>query len=112
MPENAHWGIGLDTGGTFTDIVLYDLAGATTLRKAKTPTTHGDYAVCVAEAFRRIAVTPAEAGALRRVVLSTTLATNAVAEERVHPTAVILEPADIRVPPDFHPRLALLRSRW
>ena len=104
-------GIGLDTGGTFTDIVLYDLPRALIVRKAKTPTTHADYSVCIGEAFRTIDLSAGEAAALCRVVLSTTLATNAVAENRIHPTGMILEPGDIRIPQDLHPRLVLLRSQ-
>jgi N-methylhydantoinase A/oxoprolinase/acetone carboxylase beta subunit len=112
MNETAPaYGIGLDTGGTFTDIVLFDLAARRIVRKAKTPTTHGHYAACVSEALRKLSLRGEEILALSRVVLSTTLATNAVAEDKVHPTGLLLEPADIRVPPGFHPRLALLRSQ-
>ncbi len=106
----APLGIGIDTGGTFTDIVLFDLAAAQILRKAKTPTTHGDYAICIRKAFDAVALRPAETLRLRRVALSTTLATNTVAESKVHPTALVVEPGDIRVPPDLHPHLVLLRS--
>jgi len=104
-------GIGIDTGGTFTDIVLFDLAARRLVRKAKTPTTHGDYAVCVAKAFEALACTAAETAALSRVALSTTLATNTVAEDKVHPTALVIEPGDIRLPPQFHPYLAVLESQ-
>ncbi len=104
-------GIGIDTGGTFTDIVLFDLAAGRLIRKAKTPTTHGDYSVCVGKAFAAIAATRAEVAALGRVALSTTLATNTVAENRVHPTALVIEPGDIRLPPEFHPYLAELKSK-
>jgi len=104
-------GIGIDTGGTFTDIVLFDLAARAILRKGKTPTTHGDYAICIAAAFEGLGLTPPETAALRRVVLSTTLATNAVAEERIHPCALLVEPGDIAVPPHLHPRLVLLKSQ-
>ena len=104
-------GIGIDTGGTFTDIVLFDLAAGRLVRKAKTPTTHGDYAVCIGKAFEAIAATPAEVAALKRVALSTTLATNSVAENRVHPAALVIEPGDVRLPPDFNPYLAVLRSQ-
>ena len=103
-------GIGIDTGGTFTDIVLFDLAAAHIVRKAKTPTTHGDYAICIREAFEAVALRPGETARLRRVALSTTLATNTVAEHKVHPTALVVEPGDIRVPPELHPHLVLLRS--
>ena len=104
-------GIGVDTGGTFTDIVLFDLSARRILRKAKTPTTHGDYTVCIGQAFQALNLAPAESAALRRVALSTTLATNTVAEERIHPAALVIEAADVRIPPDFHPWLAALGSR-
>ena len=103
-------GIGIDTGGTFTDIVLFDLAAQQILRKAKTPTTHGDYTICIRKAFEALALQPQEPARLRRVALSTTLATNTVAERKVHPTALVVEPGDIRVPADLHPHLVLLRS--
>lgn len=104
-------GIGIDTGGTFTDIVLFDLERRRIVRKGKTPTTHGDYAVCIGLAFRALALTDGERAALRRVCLSTTLATNTVAENKVHPTGLVIEPGDVRVPPDLHPHLAIVRSR-
>ena len=104
-------GIGIDTGGTFTDIVLFDLGAARLVRKAKTPTTHGDYTVCIGQAFAALAATPSEVAALRRIALSTTLATNTVAENKVHPTALVIEPGDIRLPPEFHPYLAVLKSK-
>jgi N-methylhydantoinase A/oxoprolinase/acetone carboxylase beta subunit len=108
--STAALGIGIDTGGTYTDIVLFDLGAQRILRKAKTPTTHGDYAVCIRKAFEALALQGAEPGSLRRVALSTTLATNTVAENKVHPTGLVVEPGDISVPPELHPRLVLLRS--
>ncbi len=109
-PTESRYGIGLDTGGTFTDIVLFDLEAERILRKVKTPTTHGDYAICIRGAFRALELTPRETKALARVALSTTLATNTVAEDKVHPTALLIEPGDIAVPAGFHPHMALLRS--
>ena len=103
-------GIGIDTGGTFTDIVLFDLGRDAILRKAKTPTTHGDYTLCIAAAFAALGLSEGETGSLSRVCLSTTLATNTVAENKVHPTCLVVEPGDISIPKDFHPHLALLRS--
>lgn len=107
---SAPLGIGIDTGGTFTDIVLFDLDAQHILRKAKTPTTHGDYAVCIRKAFEVLHLRPEDTARLRRVALSTTLATNTVAEHKVHPTALVVEPGDISVPPELHPHLVLLRS--
>ncbi|HKJ00775.1 MAG TPA: hydantoinase/oxoprolinase family protein [bacterium] len=107
---SAPLGIGIDTGGTFTDIVLFDLASQQILRKAKTPTTHGDYTICIGKAFAALQLQPGEPQRLRRVALSTTLATNTVAEQKVHPTALVVEPGDISVPDTLHPQLVLLRS--
>jgi len=104
-------GIGIDTGGTFTDIVLFNLAARRILRKAKTPTTHGDYSVCIGKAFGMLSLSTAERKALHRVALSTTLATNTVAEDRMHPIGLVIEGADVRIPSDFHPWLASLGSR-
>lgn len=110
MSSETPYGIGIDTGGTFTDIVLFDLAQDRVVRTHKTPTTHGDYAVCVARAFEGLAPSPAETAGLRRVALSTTLATNTVAEDKVHPTGLLIEPGDIAVPPDLHPHLVLIQQ--
>ena len=104
-------GIGIDTGGTFTDIVLFRFEDQTILRKGKTPTTHGNYAVCISKAFQALQLTEKERQALTRVSLSTTLATNTVAEKKIHPTALIVEPGDISVPGDLHEKMILLKSR-
>jgi N-methylhydantoinase A/oxoprolinase/acetone carboxylase beta subunit len=71
-------GIGIDTGGTFTDVVAVDLADATLLAKAKSPTTREDLAVGIRHALEGIEAR--DLGAVEIVSLSTTLATNAVVE--------------------------------
>ena len=71
-------GIGIDTGGTFTDAVAVDLTCGAILAKAKRPTTREDLAVGIRDALAAI-----DAGLFRGVELvslSTTLATNAVVE--------------------------------
>lgn len=72
--------LGIDTGGTYTDAVLFDeVAGV--LAKAKALTTRHDLAIGIAGAVDAVlekAALPAEAIAL--VSLSTTLATNALVE--------------------------------
>ena len=71
-------GIGIDTGGTCTDAVIYDFEKNTVLAAAKTLTTHRDLKVGITEALRRL---PEQL--LRRcgqAALSTTLATNACVE--------------------------------
>ena len=69
--------LGIDTGGTYTDAVLYDQE-AGVLAAAKALTTKHDLAQGVAEAAR--AVLPDPAPEIGLVALSTTLATNAVVE--------------------------------
>ena len=73
-------GLGIDAGGTYTDVVVYDLDSGRLLDKAKALTTHHDYSEGIAAAMDRV-----EGGLLGRarlVGLSTTLATNALVEGR------------------------------
>ncbi|MEM7523711.1 MAG: hydantoinase/oxoprolinase family protein, partial [Pseudomonadota bacterium] len=73
--------LGVDTGGTFTDAVLFDEASGAVLAKAKALTTHRDLAIGVGGAVDAVlaqTTTPAEEIALAS--LSTTLATNALVE--------------------------------
>lgn len=71
-------GIGIDTGGTCTDAVIYDFETGQVLSRAKTLTTHHDLKVGITEALRQL---PEDL--LRQcgqAALSTTLATNACVE--------------------------------
>lgn len=83
--------IGVDTGGTYTDAVVYDDARGEVLAKAKSPTTHDDLAVGIEGALDRVlaeaAVDPAAVGL---VSLSTTLATNALVEGVGRPACLVL----------------------
>jgi N-methylhydantoinase A/oxoprolinase/acetone carboxylase beta subunit len=72
--------LGVDTGGTFTDAVVFDEARGV-VAKAKAPTTHHDLAIGVAGAIDAVLATagvPPER--IELVSLSTTLATNALVE--------------------------------
>ncbi len=69
-------GLGIDAGGTYTDTVLYDFSQKLVLGKGKALTTKDDYAVGIAASLAQIAVDAPETVDL--VVLSTTLATNAL----------------------------------
>lgn len=70
--------IGIDTGGTYTDTVAYDLASSTVLAKGKSRTTKEDLSVGIASALDTL---PMELlSQARRISLSTTLATNACVE--------------------------------
>lgn len=83
--------IGLDTGGTYTDAVALE-GGERVIASAKSLTTHWDLSAGLAAALRSVLDALPE-GARRRISLvsvSTTLATNAVVENRFSPICAVL----------------------
>ena len=46
--------LGIDTGGTYTDAVLYDDGRKRVVRTAKSLTTHNDLAIGIRDAIGRI----------------------------------------------------------
>lgn len=91
MSEGRAVFVGVDTGGTYTDAVVYDDAVGAVVAKAKAPTTHDDLAVGIRQALDRVL---AEAGvdpaAIGLVSLSTTLATNALVEGVGRPACLVM----------------------
>jgi N-methylhydantoinase A/oxoprolinase/acetone carboxylase beta subunit len=83
--------LGLDTGGTFTDAVL--LADGRVAASAKSLTTPWNLAIGIGKAVRAV-LDLLPAGASRKdvalVSMSTTLATNAVVENRFSPVCTLL----------------------
>lgn len=71
-------GLGIDTGGTYTDCVLLDLDNGALLMGSKALTTRYDLAVGITEAISRLDHSFYEK--INLVSLSSTLATNAVVE--------------------------------
>jgi N-methylhydantoinase A/oxoprolinase/acetone carboxylase beta subunit len=85
--------LGLDTGGTYTDAVLFDPAVAKVLAKAKSLTTKHDLAIGLTGAVEAILPhLPAGKGMadIAMVSISTTLATNAIVEKHGAPICLIL----------------------
>src|SRR5688500_2913174 len=80
--------IGVDIGGTFTDIVALDAEGRLTL--AKVPSTPKDLLDGIAEATTRVlklaGAMPAD---VARFIHGTTIATNAILEQKGATTAVL-----------------------
>src|SRR6266545_6585968 len=80
--------IGVDIGGTFTDIVGLDGAGRLVLTKV--PTTPKDLLEGIAVAVRRVLeLAGAPASGVERFIHGTTVATNAVLERKGAVTAVL-----------------------
>ena len=90
-PRQGLW-LGLDTGGTFTDaVVLAD--GRDVLASAKALTTPWNLAIGIGHAIRAV-LEKLPAGKQRHAIdlvsVSTTLATNAVVENRFSPVCTVL----------------------
>jgi len=94
--------IGIDTGGTYTDAVLLDSSkhGAdSVVRKAKAFTTHDKLENGIKESISKLLLTDTEVRQIERVVLSTTLATNAIIEGNIYKVGLILlnEKPDVKL---------------
>jgi len=79
--------IGLDVGGTHTDVVL--IGDDKVLRRAKVLTIHSNLFDCVREGLEQVTrdIPPHK---IHRVVLSTTLTTNAITEGKLAQTGMIV----------------------
>lgn len=80
--------IGIDAGGTYTDAAVVSLKKQKVLAASKSNTTHHDLSIGIRKAIEKLPdklVQRAE-----RLVISTTLATNSIVEERGSRTSLIL----------------------
>jgi N-methylhydantoinase A len=78
--------VGIDTGGTFTDLVLLDATGKTI--RLKVPSTPADPAEALIEGLRRLIALVPDATP-EAVAHGTTVATNAMLEERFQTLALV-----------------------
>lgn len=86
-------GIGIDTGGTCTDAVLYDYESKKVIASAKALTTRQDLSIGIQNALKGL---PADlVSQVQTLALSTTLATNACVEEKGGRAKLILYGTDI-----------------
>ncbi len=84
--------IGIDTGGTYTDAVLLDpdkKRAEAVKRKAKSFTTHERLEKGIGESIEKLRLTKKEIEEIEKVILSTTLATNAIVEGKIHDVGLI-----------------------
>lgn len=80
--------LGIDTGGTYTDGVLVDVHTEEVVARAKALTTKHDLKIGIEECIDELEII--NSNDIKMVSLSTTLATNAVVENRVGKTGLIL----------------------
>ena len=83
--------LGIDTGGTYTDAVLFDEESGTVVAAAKALTTRHDLAIGIADAVGSVLDgSNVDAASIALVSLSTTLATNALVEGQGGRVALVL----------------------
>jgi N-methylhydantoinase A/oxoprolinase/acetone carboxylase beta subunit len=80
--------LGIDTGGTYTDGVLLDYASRQVLASHKSLTTKRDFSIGIEQVIENIHLE--DPSAVKMVSISTTLATNAIAEGKGKRVALIL----------------------
>lgn len=92
--------LGIDTGGTYTDAVLYNEAEGAVVARAKALTTRHDLAVGISGAVEAVlADANVPVSAIGLVSLSTTLATNALVEGQGGRAGLVMigfEPGDLK----------------
>ena len=82
------YGLGIDAGGTYTDVVIIDFGTQVIVAKGKALTTRGDLGIGIGQA---IEILPRELlQSIDLVSLSTTLATNAIVEGSGHAVGALL----------------------
>ena len=85
MPTEPGWQVGIDIGGTFTDLVaLHPATGE--VRSGKVPTRRDDPVASIQAALTAAGL---DAEAVDDLVHGTTLVTNAIVEDRVEPVALV-----------------------
>src|SRR6516162_8882245 len=86
---DRRWLVGVDVGGTFTDVALANVDGA--LHVCKTPTTPDDPQIGVVAGIEQaLADAGVPARQVARVVHGTTLATNVILERKGPPVAFVV----------------------
>lgn len=90
--------VGIDVGGTTTDAVIVE--GGRVLKTAYVPTDHENLMNCMLRALDDL-VKGIDTSRIERVVLSTTIITNMIAEGKTDPVALLLIPGPGANPKDY-----------
>jgi N-methylhydantoinase A/oxoprolinase/acetone carboxylase beta subunit len=83
-------GLGIDTGSTYTDCVALDFDTQKVIAKAKAPTTHHDLSIGLINSMNKVLEQGIDPKDVRLLSLSTTLATNAIVENKGGEVALIV----------------------
>jgi len=110
-PDKARLGLGIDAGGTYTDVVVFDFAEDKVLEKAKALTTKWDFSVGISNALSQLS--PERLAKIGLVSVSTTLATNAIVEGRGQRVGLLVMPPGgwTDLPGFKHERSAIVRGQ-
>lgn len=85
-------GLGIDTGGTYTDAAIIDFSNGSIIGKAKALTTRGDLYLGIANSIGKLEGTDLKS--IRLVSLSSTLATNSVVEGKGYRVGLMMVGGD------------------
>ena len=88
MATEREYVVGIDTGGTYTDAVLLDYRSRKVLAFSKTLTTHDNLTRGIKKALDGLQIEAADS--VKLVGVSSTLATNSIAEGRERPAGLVL----------------------
>jgi N-methylhydantoinase A/oxoprolinase/acetone carboxylase beta subunit len=83
MPHDRNLGLGIDTGGTYTDAVIVDMETKEVIAKKKALTTYQDLSIGLLEAVDGVLISEKiSVNDIHLVGISTTLATNSILQGR------------------------------
>ena len=88
MSKPDEYVVGIDTGGTYTDAVLLDYRSRKVIAFSKTLTTRGDLTRGITKTLKDLHIENADS--VRLVGISSTLATNSIAEGKERPAGLLL----------------------
>ncbi len=91
--KKRRMGLGIDAGGTYTDVAVYDFERKKVLSKGKALTTRWDFTIGIENAIDRLQ--PGLLPSIDLVSVSTTLATNAIVEGHGQKVGLLLMPSGV-----------------
>ena len=110
MSTTRDYVVGIDTGGTYTDAVLLDYHSRSVIAFSKTLTTRDNLTRGITKALKDLQIK--KAGSVRLVGISSTLATNSIAEGKERQAGLILIGYDRELIDAYHFSAKFPTSHW